>query len=166
MYLELALTVKIHFSIFPKRICNHNISNKNVTKFFGTYEYLSCPRSYYRSLKPFYNYQNSCNLFSDHFFFFFQICLILTGDKFSDQDKVVSNQLFWAINKKNFWLISFNSYVHKIRKTRRTDLMRNGQQLLHFFQFTALKHCAKFQEKNKLFLTENCNKQIEGLKEA
>ena len=25
--------------------------------------------------------------------------------------------------------------------------MHNGQQLCHFFQFTALKHCAKFQEK-------------------
>lgn len=40
--------------------------------------------------------------------------------------------------------------------------MHNGEQLLHFFQFSALKHCAKFQEKNKWFLRENCNKQTEG----
>lgn len=68
MYLELALTVKIHFSKFPKRICNHNISNKDATKFFVTYEYLPCSRCYYRSLKLFYKDQNSCNLFFKHIF--------------------------------------------------------------------------------------------------
>ena len=63
--LELALIVKISFSKFSKRICKNNTSNKNVPKFFVTYEYLPCPRSYYRSLKLFYRYQNTCNLLFD-----------------------------------------------------------------------------------------------------